>query len=337
MITNILIGLNVLVYILLGIGGDFLGGASSETILRWGGNTSYLIMEGQWWRLLSCLFLHCGLMHLLVNMYALFSVGSFLELMLGRALFLVAYLATGICSGLASFLYYQDTLAVSVGASGAIAGVFGVSLFIILFGPLPGSMREQALKSVVYVILMNVGYGLVSGRNLDHSAHIGGFVSGFVMGAFLFPTLAIHRMKKVWLKWVCGGGTLAVTCALMVAILVNQTPSDKLIFLRLFEKYQAVEEEVGAFIRNKEEVTFAEICLHIVPKLKEMKEFSAQVTALELEGGEKALRDYCVRFIDLRDQKLSLVLKGSRQYEGKIAQIEREMASLDEKYAPYFE
>jgi rhomboid protease GluP len=103
-VTPIIINLNIAVFILMVATGVSIINPTTDQLLAWGANFRALTLAGQWWRLLTNVFLHIGVLHLLLNMYALLYIGLLLEPYLGRARFLIAYLCTGILAHRALFL-----------------------------------------------------------------------------------------------------------------------------------------------------------------------------------------------------------------------------------------
>src|SRR6185503_435126 len=115
-LTYAIMGLNVLVFLAMVFSGVSILKPTGIDIINWGGNYGPLTLSGDWWRLISCVFVHIGILHLLFNMYALYMVGVYLEPMLGKTRFIAAYLATGICASLASIWWHDEPVA-SAGAS----------------------------------------------------------------------------------------------------------------------------------------------------------------------------------------------------------------------------
>jgi len=194
--TAIIIGANILVFIAMVISGVNILGPGSETLLKWGADFRPSVLEGQWWRLLTCCFLHIGIIHLLVNMYALLYIGVLLEPFLGRLKFTLAYFLTGILSSLSSIVWNEAT--VSAGASGAIFGVYGLFLALLTTQLIHPAVRKPMLKSMVWFVILNLSIGF-SGL-VDNAGHVGGLVSGLLMGYAYYPSL-----KNPWasrLKYV---------------------------------------------------------------------------------------------------------------------------------------
>lgn len=177
-ITPILININLLVFIVMIIAGFGFVSFKGEDLLNWGANYRPVTTDGQWWRLLTNTFMHGGLMHILANMYGLLFVGIFLEPLLGKTKYLLIYLTTGILASVASIWWYDAT--VSVGASGAIFGLYGFFLATLLLKVFPPDFGKAFLTSTLVFVGFNLLMGFTGG--IDNAAHIGGLVSGFIIG-----------------------------------------------------------------------------------------------------------------------------------------------------------
>ncbi|SDD27721.1 rhomboid protease GluP [Mucilaginibacter pineti] len=177
-ITPILVNLNILIFILMVIKGVSFIEPDSQSLLNWGANFRPLTLDGQWWRLITNTFLHIGIIHLLLNMYALIYIGLLLEPYLGKLKFLSAYLLTGIAASVTS-LWWHD-LTISAGASGAIFGMYGVFLAMLTTDLIEKTARRAFLTSIGIF----VAYNLINGvkGNIDNAAHIGGLLSGLIIG-----------------------------------------------------------------------------------------------------------------------------------------------------------
>jgi membrane associated rhomboid family serine protease len=155
-------------------------------LLAWGANFKPVTTNGAWWRLLTSTFLHDGLMHLLANMVGLLFVGIFLEPLLGKTKYAIVYLTTGILASVASLYFHKPT--VSIGASGAIFGLYGVFLALLLTKVFPKDFSKAFLTSTLIFIGYNLLMGF-AGAGIDNAAHIGGLASGFIIGLILYPQL----------------------------------------------------------------------------------------------------------------------------------------------------
>lgn len=218
-ITPILLDLNIIIFILMAISGVNIILPDNESLLNWGANFRPMTLEGQWWRLLTNCFLHIGIFHLLMNMYALLYIGVLLEPLLGRTRFISAYILTGITASVAS-LWWHD-LTISAGASGAIFGMYGVFLAMLTTNLIEKTARKSLLTSIAIFVGYNLIYGLKGG--IDNAAHIGGLLSGLVIGYAFVPSL--KKFDNSTLKFSIIG-TLT-TILLVVSFFVYKTlPND---------------------------------------------------------------------------------------------------------------
>jgi len=190
-ITPILMYINAGIFLLMVIMGLGFISFDAKDLLSWGANYGPLTKNGEWWRLLTCTFVHGGIMHIFANMFGLWYVGIFLEPLLGRAKYLTAYLLTGILASLTS-IWWRDA-SVSVGASGAIFGLYGVFLALLLTKIYSHDFKKSFFISTLIFVGLNLLNGLTG--NIDNAAHIGGLLSGFVVGFILYPTL--KRQTKI--------------------------------------------------------------------------------------------------------------------------------------------
>lgn len=185
-LTYILIGLNVLVWLLtLSMGAGFAT-AGADKLLVWGGNATSEVQRGEWWRLVSATFLHSGFMHITMNMIGLAAAAVTVERIYGHRLFALIYFGSGLC-GSALSLHFSAQSAVSVGASGAVFGVTG-ALLVAVFqhrDKLPKTFSKQTISGLSFFIL----YALVQGfakQGIDNAAHLGGLLGG-CLAAFILP------------------------------------------------------------------------------------------------------------------------------------------------------
>jgi rhomboid protease GluP len=175
--------------ILIGFGVEIALGVSATSptgaqLVKAGGQFGPLFADGQWWRAVTSMFLHAGPLHLAFNLWAFWSVGQVTERIFGNRAFLAIYLLSGLGGSLASLAW--SPLVVSVGASGAIFGVYGALLAFMLLhrGVFPASYLAAQRNSIVGFIGYNVVFGL-SQKNTDMAAHAGGLVIGALAGAML--------------------------------------------------------------------------------------------------------------------------------------------------------
>ena len=172
-ITYLLIGICILMFIITYL-------FQREDIFILGGNIKDLTRNGEYYRLLTCIFLHGGIIHITCNMYSLYIIGTQLESFFCKIRYLIIFLLSGICGSVLS-LAFSNSNSISIGASGAIFGLLGAILY---FGYHYRVYLGNVLKNqIIPIILLNLGIGfIVSG--IDNFAHIGGLIGG------IFTTMA---------------------------------------------------------------------------------------------------------------------------------------------------
>lgn len=196
--TYIFMIIQIIVYFLLEKDG---GSQNSITLIDYGAKFNPLILEGEWWRFITPMFLHIGFLHLFMNTLALFYLGTVVERIFGNVRFLVIYLIAGFGGTLASFLF---STSISAGASGAIFGCFGALLYFGLIYP-KLFFRTMGLN-IIFVLAITLALGFtISG--VDNAGHIGGIVGGFLAtGIVHFP-----KKKKLALQLLFLISTIAIT------------------------------------------------------------------------------------------------------------------------------
>lgn len=184
--TNIISLICILMYVIVGIYGNNFFNFDSNVLAKFGANNILLIKNGEIYRLLTCAFLHVGLIHLVVNMYSLRVIGPSVEGLIGKGKFVFIYLISAISASLMS-LVFVDSNIVSVGASGAIFGLMGALLY---FGYHYRLYLNDAIKTqIIPVILFNLIIGFMM-PGIDNGAHIGGLIGGYL------ATMAIGIKNK---------------------------------------------------------------------------------------------------------------------------------------------
>ena len=188
MCTTGLIVINVLVFFLLSLRGDT---ESGYFMLQYGAMYEPLVTEGhEYYRLITSLFLHFGIQHLLNNMVMLGALGYQLENEIGRIKFLLIYFISGIGGNLCS-LYWNVShgeQVISAGASGAIFGLMGALLYIVAVNR--GRLGRLSERGMLIMVALSLYFGLTS-SGVDNSAHIGGLIWGILI------TVLLYRRKRM--------------------------------------------------------------------------------------------------------------------------------------------
>ena len=164
-VTPTIIALNVAVFIVMLLaGGDFVR-ADSQLLIRFGSNFGPLTWRGEYWRLLSCAFIHFGIFHIALNMYALYQGGELTERLYGSSRYAVIYLLSALAGSVASG--WWDPTRNSAGASGAVFGVYGALL--VFFAMRRADFPPQLWKSIGSSALLLCGYSLAVGAAIRTS------------------------------------------------------------------------------------------------------------------------------------------------------------------------
>ncbi|MGN0152992.1 MAG: rhomboid family intramembrane serine protease [Lachnospiraceae bacterium] len=183
-------------FVVILVNGGFYAVYDTDIMLKMGALSYDTFMSGKWYQLVTSMFLHFGLSHLLNNMLLLTYAGCELEKRIGSISYLLLYLITGICGNLASLWYYNriGELAVSAGASGAIFGVIG-ALFIVLVVN-RSKTAELTPKRLLFMAIITIYYGMTT-MGVDNAAHIGGFISGIIGGFLLSKISQYGKLEEV--------------------------------------------------------------------------------------------------------------------------------------------
>jgi membrane associated rhomboid family serine protease/predicted negative regulator of RcsB-dependent stress response len=259
-ITPIILALNVLIFVMMVLSGVSLINPEIEHLLNWGANFGPFTLNQEWWRLLTSVFVHIGVLHLVFNMQCLWNLGSLAERMFGNGAFLMLYLVSGLGGSIASL--WWNPRVVGAGASGAIFGVAGGLVVFLYQGKL--SIPPMVIKKNLQSILVFVGYNLMYGfakSGIDNAAHLGGLVTGLVTGALLLRSLPpMVTRSRLW-NYVA---VLGVVLILILSVgFVRQQIDDPLIKLTAVEQlltageYDQAIAEIEQVLKNDPDLAVA--------------------------------------------------------------------------------
>ncbi len=209
-ITFFLILLNFVVFITMIARGVDMYNPSPEDITLWGGNVREYVAAGDWWRLITNLFVHMGVRLLVANMIGLYFIGVMVETILGKIKFLIGYLATGALASLVSIYFVGE--GVTAGASGAVAGLYGILLAFATTGYLNKKFNTVWFTGVLLYFGFIVWFGLNHGA--DNMANIGGLAAGIVVGYLFY----FFHFKKNLAR--SGGTRISIEILLATALLI---------------------------------------------------------------------------------------------------------------------
>jgi len=214
-VTYVLIGVTVFIYVLQVISPLFYGydNRGLDWLVHYGGKSNEDILGGEFWRFITPVFLHGSMAHIFFNMYALLSLGTFVERNYGHSRFTLLYFLSGFTGNVFSFLFTPLHDVPSIGASTAIFGLIGAEgVFFYQNRRLFGAQARQALSNIGFIVVINLFIGLSPG--IDNWGHIGG-----LFGGLLFATIAgtiwevtglqpeLHfEDKREFRDWITGAG-----------------------------------------------------------------------------------------------------------------------------------
>ena len=226
--TYTLLGINCAVFLgMLLTGVSFLA-PTTRQLLIWGANNGTLVLQyGEWWRLITAMFVHVGIIHIATNMWCLWNLGLLAEPLMGPFGVVAAYVLTGFAGNLLSVAVHPGVPGgpegiVGAGASGAIFGLAGVLILLLNSPllPLPKAETKRLRWSVIQFSILNFAIGLYTafGRSpvqIDNMAHLGGFLSGLALGVPLVPRIGAPRelFERRRLMAVVGIGFLLILVA----------------------------------------------------------------------------------------------------------------------------
>ncbi|MCS6862706.1 MAG: rhomboid family intramembrane serine protease [Abditibacteriales bacterium] len=185
-LTLTLIAINILVWTVMSAAGDWqsvrtfpFGTENVYHLIQFGAKENRRIGMGEYWRLLSCMFLHVNPLHLGLNSCALFLCGRFVENLYGKGRFLLIYFAAGLGGSLVS---YRFAPTISAGASAAIYGLLGVLFVFTLrhYRCIPKEM-QRIMRFLLVLVVIEIGIGFFWSR-LDLNGHLGGLATGALLG-----------------------------------------------------------------------------------------------------------------------------------------------------------
>ena len=188
-VTVLLILLNTLIFLIV----EFTGGSENgQHMLECGAVYAPLIIEqGQWYRMITSMFLHFGAPHLINNMLVLFVLGQRLEPVTGKMKFLLIYILGGLGGNLISLIWDMRTgdYSLSAGASGAVFAVMGGMIYVIIRHR--GKVADLNMKQMLLMAAFSLYFGFASG-GVDNAAHAGGLLCGFI------AAVIVYHPRKIW-------------------------------------------------------------------------------------------------------------------------------------------
>lgn len=247
-LTKSIVAINAVVFVLMVLGGVHILTPDTASLIQWGANFGPKTLGGEWWRLLTSTFLHIGIIHILFNMSVLWDVGRFMEVQIGSLRLGVVYVFSGLLASLASLAW--NSFAVSAGASGAVFGVYGSLVALLLRARgVPSAALKGLQRSALTFLVFNLAFGLVV-EGIDMAAHVGGLVAGCLFGLALIPRARTgaesearsgsRAVSRTWGRIL----PVALAGAVLVVAVAGALPKDAIVIQSVLEELQVVEKQV---------------------------------------------------------------------------------------------
>jgi rhomboid protease GluP len=329
-VTYVLFGLNALVWVVMVSLGVDAYEPSTDALIQFGGNFGIRTSDGQWWRLLTAMFLHGGLYHIGFNLYFLWVIGRTSEQIFGPAAYAVVYFGSGLLASMLSVAW--EPASVSVGASGALFGVFGALMGFTIRrrGTLPQEFVVMVRRNALVLIGLNAAIAVFV-PGIDIAAHVGGLVAGIGLG-YLISRLAERPAttppKRVRTRAIAVA--VAATISLLVAggFALPRWDDPTAALSSAYDRAVAAET---AYNESAGDVATRMVVLeqHAIP---DMRACVAELAALErLPKRARERVDMWSRYCDLAGQAFTKDLEGLRNQDD--AAIEQAAALYSEAAA----
>ena len=295
-----------------------------------GANSREFVLNGQYWRLITYQFSHLSFFHLFFNMYVLSYIGLMVEFKLGFKNYVSTYLISGVCGGLVSLMFHDSGF--MTGASGAIMGLFGAFLALLL----SKAFERNATKALFVSTGVVLAIMLISGafkKNVDNAAHIGGLISGFISGYLLYN-------KKLW-KWHMSAKiryTLAIGLSSLFAVLVIYfTPKIQTKeFTALEKRYQQNWNRYTAIYKIPQDLPTGRkltiVQVNGIDVWKENDSLVKQMLTLKLTKEQRFKAEFHAKVVQIKLKMVVLLYKecaeSTNYYRREIRALTRELNAL---------
>jgi rhomboid protease GluP len=316
-VTSLLIGTNVLIFLLMVSQGVSFWSPNTGELVDWGANFGPMTTGGELWRLFTCTFIHIGIIHIGFNMWVLSDLGKVVEHLVGPVAFISLYVFSGLCGSLAST--WWNPVVVSAGASGAVFGTAGAFGAIILLsrGVLDPSRIAEMKNSIGGFIVYNLLFGF-SVPGIDQAAHIGGLLGGALCGVVLAKSVSSRSAVQ---RKVTGGllGLIAIPLVLGIASLL---PNEGGQAQAALEGFAMMEKQVLGQLNtaSQRNATDAEITQLLESELQPAWRDGMSRLA-QLKGLPDKLQkrvNFLIQFATLRDESWTLMIQAERKQDRSL-------------------
>ena len=325
--TVLLITINVALFILMtavdsgsGRESSFLSGAGNAVLLDFGSRSVALIARGQWWRLVTPIFIHLGVIHLLFNNIALFQIGPLVEESLGSQKFIFVYLACGIVGNIGSFVF-------GINGAGASGAIFGLIALAAVYGYRMGGIVGRSLMKQM---AMWAGIGLVMGQAIhaDNVNHIGGLITGAALGfALSLEHPGTARLAFAWNAAAIASIALVAGSFAMVALQYGKLPNPdnvNKLDARVETMRVAFNDSLG--LKNGSVQDFQKIAAALRSAADDIR------TLPQIDAPSDAVRE---RLVDVLTRRASLFDGADKDFNSLLNSQEQDHNEAQEAYNDY--
>jgi len=322
-VSESIIVLNVVIFAVMLAYGVHLLTPQAQQLVDWGANYGPRTLSGQWWRLLTATFLHAGIFHLLINMWVLWDLREIAERLTGPVGFFVLYLFAGVMGSLASLFWNPTTP--SVGASGAIFGVFGGLLSFVWVNreSIPREILQSLRSSAMTIFVLNLVIS-IGASNIDTAGHIGGLMAGLGAGSILSQPVSEQMRKSRAIRNML----LLIIASLVIAISWSLLPKEAGALMRFASLSEQIERSSYARFRQASE--------EFQQKKIDPKRFASILAKEILPPWEKMLNDaerIPLRYLNFEQEKrLQRVLRSFRYRSASWKSLQQWLTTGEEQH-----
>lgn len=307
-VVGFLMLINVGVFIAMCIAGVGFFDTDVAKAVNWGAAAKYKVVEGEYWRLFTACFIHFGIGHIAANMIGLLYASIFLMLVLNRWQFLLGYVVTGVISMAVSIWWHGDTI--TAGASGAIFGCYGMLLGLALTRLFSSSDRSVIFIYLAVYVGINLLYGLKDG--VDAAAHLGGLLSGLVIGLLYYFPLQYQKKHL----FILTDAVVLVFGIVTTTVLMSMTTYYGTEMMAMESRYNMYEHDALEYYRVPD--TTADVELQLLDKgiVQFDKAIIVADSMRQIEGAPKEIVLYTQRlklYGQYRKYEMELRRKGYAQ------------------------
>ena len=323
--TFFLLAVHALVFIVMLIRGVNVIEPEAQDIVKWGGNVKFNVTGGEWWRLITNIFVHIGILPLLVNLFGLYFIGLMVESILGKLKLLIAYLSIGVLASLISIVWLPE--GVSAGATGAIFGLYGVFIAFVTTPYVDKRFSPIWMFGAVAYVVFNIVVAFRGGN--DIAAMVGGFFAGLGTGYLFY----FFHFKRELAR--AGGTRISIEVVLLTTLIVYfylrvNGRNDSLRFEREVMKLNQIEVKAMAQMQHLQSAQSNNDAVHVIrdsalPQWKHFQQEIMKTGGYSLSAEYKRKRKLLNEYAGLRVRQTELMYKSINEntdkYNGEIDDV----------------